>query len=78
METFFDDEDYEVYMSLMKEWCQSSGIKVWAYCLMINRVHLIVERNQPEGPKNRCFALAFRTLLKALYALRQSLRRNLM
>jgi len=41
METFFDDEDYEMYLSLMREWCLSSGIEVWAYCLMPNHVHLI-------------------------------------
>jgi len=42
METFFDDEDYEMYLSLMREWCLSSGIEIWAYCLMPNHVHLIV------------------------------------
>ena len=42
METFFDDEDYEHYLSLMREWCSSSGLEVWAYCLMPNHVHLIV------------------------------------
>jgi len=41
METFFDDEDYEMYLSLMREWCLSSGVEVWAYCLMPNHVHLI-------------------------------------
>ena len=42
METFFDDEDYEVYLRLMREWCDAAGIEVWAYCLMPNHVHLIV------------------------------------
>jgi len=41
METFFDDEDYEMYLSLMREWCLSSGVEVWAYCLMPNHAHLI-------------------------------------
>ncbi|MDQ7011315.1 MAG: transposase [Mariprofundaceae bacterium] len=41
METFFDDEDYEAYLSLMREWCLASGIEIWAYCLMPNHVHLI-------------------------------------
>ena len=41
METFFDDEDYEAYISLMREWCLSSGVEIWAYCLMPNHVHLI-------------------------------------
>jgi REP-associated tyrosine transposase len=41
METFFDDEDYEFYLRLMREWCDASGIEVWSYCLMPNHVHLI-------------------------------------
>ncbi len=41
MDTFFDDEDYEMYLSLMHEWCLSSGVEIWAYCLMPNHVHLI-------------------------------------
>ncbi len=41
METFFDEEDYENYLSLMREWCLLSGIEIWAYCLMPNPVHLI-------------------------------------
>jgi len=49
METFFDDEDYEMYLSLMREWCISSGIEIWAYCLMPNHVHLIAV---PESEKS--------------------------
>jgi len=41
MDTFFDDEDYEMYLSLLREWCLSSGVEIWAYCLMPNHVHLI-------------------------------------
>jgi len=49
METFFDDEDYEMYLSLLREWCLSSGIEIWAYCLMPNHVHLIAV---PESEKS--------------------------
>ena len=41
MATFFRDEDYQEYISLMAEWCQKSGVEIWAYCLMPNHVHLI-------------------------------------
>ena len=41
-ETFFSDDDYRAYMSLMKEWCARLGVEVWSYCLMPNHVHLIV------------------------------------
>jgi putative transposase len=41
-ETFFCDEDYQVYQQLMAEWCRRCGVAIWAYCLMPNHVHLIV------------------------------------
>lgn len=42
MKTFFGDEDYEVYLSLLAEWCGRHGVAIWAYCLMPNHVHLIL------------------------------------
>ena len=41
MPTFFRDEDYRVYITLMAEWCRRCGVEVWTYCLMPNHVHLI-------------------------------------
>jgi len=49
METFFDDEDYEVYLRLMCDWCEMSGIEVWAYCLMPNHVHLVAVPEREES-----------------------------
>jgi REP element-mobilizing transposase RayT len=39
---FFCEDDYREYISLMAEWCHQYAIKVWAYCLMTNHVHLAV------------------------------------
>jgi putative transposase len=39
--TFFCDEDYEAYLSLMAEWCRKCRVGIWAWCLMPNHVHLI-------------------------------------
>jgi len=39
--TFFCEEDYEAYLALMAEHCAACGVKVWAYCLMPNHVHLV-------------------------------------
>ncbi len=39
---FFDDEDREVYMALLEEYARRYGLKLWAYCLMSNHVHLLV------------------------------------
>ena len=40
-QTFFLDEDYQVYLELMSEWCAKYKVQIWAYCLMPNHVHLI-------------------------------------
>ena len=40
-QTFFCDEDYTTYISLMAEWCKKQHVEIWAYCLMPNHVHLI-------------------------------------
>ena len=39
--TFFCEEDYEAYLEIMADWCARSSVKIWAYCLMPNHVHLI-------------------------------------
>lgn len=40
-QTFFSDEDHREYIALMAEWCNRCNVKIWAYCLMPNHVHLI-------------------------------------
>lgn len=49
METFFRDEDYQAYLTLMAEWCRKCNVTVWAYCLMPNHVHLIAVPETEEG-----------------------------
>jgi putative transposase len=49
METFFRDEDYQAYLSLMAEWCRKCDVAIWAYCLMPNHVHLIAVPEAEEG-----------------------------
>jgi len=46
-QTFFGDDDYRAYLALLGEWCGRHGMRIWAYCLMPNHVHLIVV--PPEG-----------------------------
>ncbi|MFH1202248.1 MAG: transposase [Candidatus Omnitrophota bacterium] len=41
-DVFFEDEDREIYLRLLKEQIQKYEVQVWAYCLMSNHVHLIV------------------------------------
>jgi len=46
-QTFFGEDDYRAYLSLLGEWCAKHEVRVWAYCLMPNHVHLIVV--PPQG-----------------------------
>ena len=40
--TFFTDDDYQAYISLLTNAKEPSGVGIWAYCLMPNHVHLVV------------------------------------
>ncbi|SDM34175.1 transposase [Maricaulis salignorans] len=41
--TFFQDSDYRLYLELMQQACSARGVLCWAYCLMPNHVHLVLE-----------------------------------
>lgn len=41
MQTFFCDDDYRSYISLLAEWCKKCKVDIWAYCLMPNHVHVL-------------------------------------
>jgi putative transposase len=47
--TFFHDQDYSDYLSLLKEWSKRWGNEILAYCLMPNHVHLIVVPRSEDG-----------------------------
>jgi putative transposase len=40
---FASDEDYLYYIENLKEWKNRLGCKIYAYCLMTNHVHLIID-----------------------------------
>ncbi len=40
-DVFFDDEDKDAYLSALKDYCERWSVKIWAYCLMANHVHLL-------------------------------------
>src|SRR5579859_3539365 len=48
-QVFFGDGDYETYRELLAEGCRAAGVKVWAYCLMPNHVHLILVPSDADG-----------------------------
>ena len=45
---FVADEDYRFYLDNLKEWKINLGIKLYAWCLMTNHIHLIVEPGEDE------------------------------
>ena len=49
MDTFFCDEDYQAYLTLMGEWCRKYSVSVWCYCLMPNHTHIIAVLETEEG-----------------------------
>jgi len=49
MAVFFSDDDYALYLELMSASCRKLGVEVWAYCLMPNHVHLIVNPQSEDG-----------------------------
>ena len=59
LETFFCEEDYREYLSLLAETCKRCDVEVWAYCLMPNHVHLIVVPSS-EGGLRRAIGEAHR------------------
>jgi putative transposase len=38
---FLDDIDRHVYLKKLITWCVKEAVKIWAWCLMTNHVHLI-------------------------------------
>jgi putative transposase len=53
--TFFSDDDYRVYLALLKQAAGKAEVSIWAYCLMPNHVHAIVVPSD-EGGLRRTFA----------------------
>ena len=49
MDTFFSDADYRQYLYLMAEWCNRCKVRIWAYCLMTNHIHLIAVPESEDG-----------------------------
>ena len=48
-QTFFCDEDYQGYLDLLAEWCGALEVRILAYCLMPDHVHLIAVPESSDG-----------------------------
>ncbi len=47
--TFFDKTDYRAYLRLAAKLLEDVEIEIWAYCLMPNHIHAIVEPGTADG-----------------------------
>lgn len=47
--TFFEEQDYALYLALLEYACRRYQTQVHAYVLMTNHVHLLVTSSLPEG-----------------------------
>jgi putative transposase len=46
---FITDDDYNYYLSNLKEWKEELGIKLYGWCLMTNHIHLIADPGDEAG-----------------------------
>jgi len=46
---FFSDADYATYLEILAEEMAAQQVRVWAYCLMPNHVHLVVAPPSAEA-----------------------------
>ena len=47
---FFAEEDYQFYLKHLGEACKKHGVKLHAYVLMTNHVHLLLTPEHGDGP----------------------------
>ena len=45
----FEDGDHEIYRDLLAEQTRKAEVEVWAYCLTLNHVHLVLTPKTFEG-----------------------------
>lgn len=47
-EIFHEEMDYQTFLAILKKVVESYEAKVYAYCLMTNHIHLLLEINETE------------------------------
>ena len=46
---FYTDDDREIYLTWLADYCQEYKVDILAYCLMINHIHLVAVPNTETG-----------------------------
>ena len=47
--TFFQDEDYALYLDLLASAAERAQVQIWSYCLMPNHVHIVLVPSDHDG-----------------------------
>lgn len=47
--TFFEEEDYALYLDLLADAAQRAQAEIWSYCLMPNHVHIVIVPSDEDG-----------------------------
>lgn len=48
-DVFFSDSDRETYLEWLQSYCEQHDVRIQAYCLMTNHIHLIATPHTAEG-----------------------------
>jgi len=59
-DVFFTDDDRRMYLEFLRQQCKLCGVKVVAYCLMTNHVHLIAVPEQQDSLSKAMGRMNFR------------------
>jgi putative transposase len=68
-QTFFENADYEMYLRLLRKYCQRFELRLWAYTLMPNHVHLVAvpPNEQSLSEMIQCVDGTYAVLFNGLY-----------
>ena len=47
--TVFEDDDYAHYVELLAAHCRAQDVRIWAWCLMPNHVHIVAAPSNEDG-----------------------------
>jgi putative transposase len=70
---FLHDEDYAAYLRWLRDWKARLGVRVYAYCLMTNHVHIVVD---PGEDPSRIALLMKRIAARQTRAINRRERRS--
>lgn len=46
-QVFFEEDDYQAYIDMLAPLCSETNIRIWAYLMMPNHVHLVLATDTP-------------------------------